>query len=33
MSKPLDGVRVVELATFIAASAAGRFLADLGGCN
>ena len=30
MSKPLDGVRVVELATFIAASAAGRFLADLG---
>ena len=30
MSKPLDGVRVVELATFIAASSAGRFLADLG---
>lgn len=28
--KPLEGVRVVELATFIAASTAGRFLADLG---
>ncbi|MCD8223757.1 MAG: CoA transferase [Clostridiales bacterium] len=30
MSKPLEGVRVVELATFIAAATAGRFLADLG---
>jgi len=30
MSKPLEGVRVVELATFIAAAAAGRFMADLG---
>ncbi|MBS5283755.1 MAG: CoA transferase [Clostridiales bacterium] len=30
MSKPLEGVKVVELATFIAAAAAGRFLADLG---
>lgn len=28
--KPLEGVKVVELATFIAAAAAGRFLADLG---
>ena len=27
---PLAGVRVVELATFIAAATAGRFLADLG---
>ncbi len=30
MSKPLEGVRVVELATFIAAASAGRFMADLG---
>lgn len=30
MSKPLEGIRVVELATFIAAASAGRFLADLG---
>ena len=30
MSKPLDGVKVVELATFIAAASAGRFMADLG---
>ncbi|MFA9462683.1 MAG: CaiB/BaiF CoA transferase family protein [Velocimicrobium sp.] len=28
--KPLKGVRVVELATFIAAASAGRFMADLG---
>ncbi|MEG0291996.1 MAG: CaiB/BaiF CoA-transferase family protein [Anaerovoracaceae bacterium] len=28
--KPLDGVRVVELANFIAAATSGRFLADLG---
>ncbi len=30
MSKPLEGVKVVELATFIAAAASGRFMADLG---
>ena len=30
MSKPLEGVKVIELATFIAAATAGRFLADLG---
>lgn len=30
MSKPLEGVKVVELATFIAAATAGRFMADLG---
>lgn len=30
MNKPLEGIRVVELATFIAAASAGRFLADLG---
>lgn len=30
MSKPLEGVRVVELANFIAAATAGRFMADLG---
>lgn len=30
MNKPLEGVKVIELATFIAAAAAGRFLADLG---
>ena len=30
MSKPLEGVKVVELATFIAAASAGRFMADLG---
>lgn len=30
MNKPLDGVRVIELATFIAAASAGRFMADLG---
>lgn len=29
-NKPLSGVRVIELATFIAAATAGRFLADLG---
>lgn len=29
-SKPLEGVKVIELATFIAAATAGRFLADLG---
>lgn len=28
--RPLEGVRVIELATYIAASTAGRFLADLG---
>lgn len=28
--KPLEGVKVIELATFIAAATAGRFLADLG---
>ena len=28
--KPLKGVKVVELATFIAAASAGRFMADLG---
>ncbi len=28
--KPLEGVKVVELATFIAAATTGRFLADLG---
>ena len=30
MSKPLEGVKVIELATFIAAATAGRFMADLG---
>ena len=30
-NKPLSGVKVVELATFIAAATSGRFLADLGG--
>lgn len=30
MSKPLEGIKVVELANFIAAATAGRFLADLG---
>lgn len=30
MSKPLEGVKVIELATFIAAASAGRFMADLG---
>ena len=30
MNKPLEGVRVVELANFIAAATAGRFMADLG---
>ena len=30
MSRPLEGVRVIELATFIAAASAGRFMADLG---
>lgn len=29
-NKPLEGVRVIELANFIAAATAGRFLADLG---
>ena len=28
--KPLEGVKVVELANFIAAATTGRFLADLG---
>lgn len=28
--KPLKGVKVIELATFIAAASAGRFMADLG---
>ena len=28
--KPLQGVRVIELANFIAAATAGRFMADLG---
>lgn len=28
--KPLEGVKVIELATFIAAATTGRFLADLG---
>lgn len=28
--KPLEGIKVVELATFIAAATTGRFLADLG---
>ena len=27
-NKPLTGIKVVELATFIAAATAGRFLAD-----
>lgn len=30
VKRPLDGVKVVELATFIAVPAAGRFLADMG---
>lgn len=30
MRKPLEGVRVIELANFIAAASAGRFMADLG---
>lgn len=30
VSRPLDGVKVVELATFIAVPAAGRLLADMG---
>lgn len=30
MRKPLEGIRVVELATFVAAPTTGRFLADLG---
>lgn len=30
MSKPLEGVKVIELANFIAAASAGRFMADLG---
>jgi len=30
MSKPLSGVKVVELATFVAAPSCGRLLADLG---
>ena len=30
MSKPLEGIRVVDLATFIAAASAARFMADLG---
>ena len=30
MSKPLEGIKVVELANFIAAASAGRFMADLG---
>ena len=30
MAKPLDGVTVVELATFVAGPSCGRLLADLG---
>ena len=30
--KLLEGVKVVELATFIAAAGAGRFMADCGAC-
>ena len=30
MSNPLEGVKVIELANFIAAATAGRFMADLG---
>jgi len=30
MEKPLQGIRVVELSTFVAAPTTGRFLADLG---
>lgn len=30
LSRPLEGVNVVELATFIAAPSCGRYLADLG---
>ena len=30
MSKPMEGLTVVELANFIAAASAGRFMADLG---
>lgn len=30
VNRPLEGVKVVELATFIAVPAAGRFLADMG---
>ena len=30
LPRPLEGVKVVELATFIAAPSCGRYLADLG---
>ena len=30
MAKALEGIRVVQLATFVAAAAAGRYLADHG---
>ena len=30
LKRPLEGIRVVELATFIAAPSCGRYLADLG---
>jgi len=30
MSRPLEGIKVVELSTYAAAPAAGRFLADMG---
>ena len=29
-NRPLSGIRVVELATFVAATSCGRLLADLG---
>ena len=30
MGKPLEGIRVLELSTFVAAPVTGRFLSDLG---